>query len=485
MTQQPNIIVLILDTLRTNNMSSYGYPIKTTPHIDALAAESVLFKRAISAATWTVPSHASLLSGLYISQHRIESIKGDRRFNDTIVTLPAALGRHGYRTAAFSQNMLFSTANHLDNGFEEFHDVEELLGARAHTKLVRQLADKASGPVRMASRYVRKMIAPRLVLDSMHDWVNAHTDKRPFFMFANVLAPHFPWTIPPTMLLRNTGIKPSYLMKSDLITLKKQWEFNAGKQQVTDEQRQIWRQLYDASIQHVDAEIGRFVSRLRRTKGWENTIVVVTADHGELMGDYRNIVGHMLCLHDYLIHVPLIIRHPDHPRGLNVEGVVQTLDLYRSILDWAGCPTDGIPAAQLQRPSLRNAMDAPQDESGYAFSEEDYTDSYDVIERLLDVNPMMDPYKYPRQQIAVRSATHKYVWYNDRPADFYDLTTDPKEERSLSADNPAAQPALQDMQDALTTWRAGLEIFPPRVIEDVAEMDTTTMDRLRGLGYVA
>jgi arylsulfatase A-like enzyme len=485
MTQQPNVIVLILDTLRTNNMSSYGYPVKTTPHIDAFAAESVLFRRAISAATWTVPSHASLLSGLYISQHRIESIMGDRRFNDAIVTLPAALGRNGYRTAAFSQNMLFSRENHLDNGFEEFHDVEELLGTRAHTKLLARLADKSSGPVRMASRYLRKMIAPRLVLDSMHDWVKDRSDSRPFMLFANVLAPHFPWTVPPSVLLRGQGFNPTHLLKSDYVTLKKQWEFNSGKRQVTDEHRRIWRQLYDASIVHVDAEIGRFLSRLRRMKGWENTIVVITADHGELMGDYRNIVGHMLCLHDYLIHVPLIIRHPAHPHGLAVEGVVQTLDLYRSILEWTGCPTDGIPAAQLQRPSLSAAMAAPQDLGGYAFAEEDYTDSYDVPERLLDVNPTMDPYRYPRQQVAIRSATHKYVWCDDRPADFYNLVDDPKEERSLSADDPAELPALQEMQEALSAWRSKLEIFPPRVVEGVAEMDTTTMDRLRGLGYVA
>lgn len=486
MTRRPNIIVLILDTLRARNMSAYGYPVRTTPHIDAFAEESVLFRRAISAATWTVPSHASLLTGLYISQHRIESIRGDRRFNERIVPLPAALRSQGYRTAAFSQNMLFSPSNHLDSGFDEFHDVEELLAARLRTKVVQRLSDNASGPWRLPARYLRKMIAPRLMLDGMHDWVGACAEDTPFFLFANILAPHFPWTIPPAMMPRGEGFSAKYLLKSDFVTLKKQWEFNSGKRQFSETHRRVWRQLYDAAVRHVDREVGRFLDRLRRLKGWENTIVVVTADHGELMGDYRDIVGHMLCLHDNLIHVPLIVRHPEYPAGLEVEGVVQTLDLYPSVLEWAGCPVDGVPAAQVRRPTLSRAVAAAGDPGGLAFAEEDYTDSYDVIERLLDVNPAMDPRKYPRQQVAVRSATHKYVWYNDRPGDFYDLRVDPGEEHTL-IDSGAAEDrrVLAELQEALAAWRSGLELFPPRAVEDVVEADATTMERLRGLGYVA
>lgn len=485
MNRRPNIIVLILDTMRARNMSSYGYPLRTTPRIDAFAEEAVLFRRAISAATWTIPSHASLLSGLYISQHRLESIKGDRRFNEAIVPLPAALSRHGYRSAAFSQNMLFSPSNNLDGGFDEFHDVEELLGRGTLTGVVRRMAD-AGGRLRLPARYLRKLIAPRVVLDAMYDWVGARPDERPFFLFANILAPHFPWTVPPLLVPRGGGFKLSYLLKSDFLTLKRQWEYNAGKRSFTEEHRRAWQQLYDAAVRHVDREIGRFLARLRRLPGWENTIVVITADHGELMGDYRDIVGHMLCLNDRLIHVPLIVRHPDFPAGTKVEGVVQTLDLYTSALEWAGCPTDGIPAAQLQRPSLSRAIDAPADAGGVAFAEEDYSDSYDVIDRLLEVNPSMDPARYPRQQIAARSATHKYVWYDDRPAELFDLQADPDELHDrVASQAPADQRALAELQEALAAWRARLERFPPRVVEDVAEADEATISRLRGLGYVA
>ena len=102
--RRPNILVLILDTLRARNVSCYGYSVRTTPHLDAFAQDAVLFKRAYTTTTWTVPSHASMLSGLYLSQHRVENIQRDRRFHQAIVPLPSALREVGYKSAGFSQN---------------------------------------------------------------------------------------------------------------------------------------------------------------------------------------------------------------------------------------------------------------------------------------------------------------------------------------------------------------------------------------------
>jgi arylsulfatase A-like enzyme len=476
---------LILDTLRARNVSSYGYPILTTPHLDAFARQSLLFRRAFSAATWTVPSHASLLSGLYISQHRIESINGNRRFNAEIVTLPEALRSHGYRTAAFSQNLLFSPQNHLDQGFDEFYSVEELLSSHRMTRLIQRLSGDSPRQVRLVARYLRKMIAPRLLLDNMLAWIKTWDRKTPFFLFANVLSPHFPWTLPPGFLPHGEGFKLKYLLNYDFLTLKKQWEFNSGKRQVTDAHRRVWHTLYDAAIRHVDSEIGRFIERLRQSPGWEETIFIVTSDHGEMMGDYRGIVGHVLSLHDNLIHVPLIIRHPDYLPGLTVEGVVQTLDLYPSLLEWARVPAEGVPSPQLQRPPLSKAISAANDPSGYAFAEEDYTDSYDIIGKLLQVNPAADPNQYPRQQIAVRSASHKYIWYNDRPGELFDIGSDPLEEHNLiDGGNSTVQPVVHELQGALETWRANLKLFPPQQVDGNGVIDPVMLEHLRALGYM-
>lgn len=485
MRQAPNILILILDTLRAKNMSTYGYPINTTPNLDYFAAESVLFNRSISPATWTVPSHACLLSGLYLSQHRIETINGDREFNERIVTLPEALRTQGYHSVAFSQNMLFSPDNHLEEGFDEFHNVEDFLKARATTRLIQQLANDSIRPVHLTARYIRKMIAPRLILDNIYDWINVNGGDTPFFILANVLAPHFPWTLPPRFIPRGDGLSPKHLLRSEFLTLKKQWEFNSGIRPVTDEHRRIWRTLYDAAIKHVDSEIGRFLGRLRNKKVWDNTIIVITSDHGEMMGEYHDIVGHMLCLHDNLIHVPLIIHHPDYPMGMKIDGVVQTHDLYPSALEWGGVSKGLVPPAQLQRPVLSSRLSNPEDSNGYAFAEEDYTDSYDVLGKLSNVNPEMQPGKYPKQQIAVRSANYKFIWYSDGPGEFYNLSLDKDEEQNLiGTSSVSEQSILRELHEAIESWRVCLEFFPPKSVEISQEVDAAMMNRLRDLGYV-
>jgi arylsulfatase A-like enzyme len=236
---------------------------------------------------------------------------------------------------------------------------------------------------------------------------------------------------------------------------------------------------------HVDRELGRFIERLHQWHGWGDLVLIVTADHGEMLGDYRDIVGHMLTLHDNILHVPLVIRHPDVRSGVVVEGVVQILDLYSTIVDWADADVSAVPTAQLQRPSYSRAMTSPDSAEGYAFAEEDYTDSYRVIEGLVKSNPLMDPSKYPRRQVAVHSATHKYVWYDDRPGELFDLRDDPDEARDLIS-HGEQHGVLREMSAELETWRKSLEIFPPRLVtESIDAADKAVLDRrLRDLGYL-
>ena len=483
MTRRPHIVIVILDSLRARNVSAYGYGTETTPFLDSFAADNVLFRRAISAATWTVPSHASILSGLYVSQHRVESLEADRSFNEAIVPLPAALRAHGYRAAAFSQNILFSSSNHLDAGFDEFYEIDQVFSSTV-LKLLARVSESSASPLRLPARYLRKMIAPRLVLDRAFEWITAHDRRTPSFLFVNVLAPHFPWTVPPGVLFRGERLNPKYLIQPDFITLKRQWEFNSGLREITKEHRRVWKLLYDASIRHVDREVHRFLDRLRAWRGWDNTVLVLTSDHGEMLGE-GGIVGHVLTLRDNLIHVPLILRHPDYRNGHAVEGVVQTLDLYPSALEWAGVGRDSVPAAQLQRTPLSNAVENASETNGFAFAEEDYTDSYRPIDKLRSVNPKMDPHMYPASQTCIRSATHKYVWYADRPAALFDLMADPDEQHDLLRNgDDKGEVIAAPLRETLESWRHGLEMFPPVSRGEGKEMDDETMERLRALGYV-
>lgn len=380
--------------------------------------------------------------------------------------------------------MLFSPDHHFDE-FDAF--VETRKKSRSHplVRRLKALASDRAGVSRRVVRYVEKMTASRLLLNTIHEWVVGEGRDSPFFLMANLVDTHYAWTPSPRMLLRHLRFNPAYLLKQDFVTLQP-WQFNTEKKQVTPTHRHTWRCLYNAAVSHVDYEVGRFLRRLRRWTGWNNTIVVITSDHGEMLGEYRDIVGHMLSLHDNLLHVPLIVHHPDYPSGLKVQGVVQTLDLYPSILEWTGVPTASIPPAQLQRPSLSQAVHTAEDTGGYAFAEEDYTDSYDVIGGLMSVNPKMDPKKYPRRQVAVHSARYKYIWYDDRPGEFYDLQEDPDEHENLVGRLDAeSKVMLSRLQHAMNEWQSNLEIFSPELVDDAEEMNDEVIQRLQALGYIA
>jgi arylsulfatase A-like enzyme len=483
--EKPYIILIVLDAVRAWNMSAYGYPISTTPYIDGFANNNLLFRRAYAPATWTIPTHASLLTGLYLSQHRIENVNRDRSFNKAIVTLPQLLRSSGYQTAAFSQNLLFSAEHHLEDGFDEFYQFEDIWNSQKKHKFSQFFTNDTSKLGYKIGRYLRKMKAPRLMFDSLYQWFNTHSDQQPVFLMTNITNAHYPWTPPANLLWSKLGWDMKYLLKNDFVTMDP-FAFNSGKRKLSDTHRRIWNHLYDAAIAHIDREIGRFLHQLRQSPEWSNTIVIITADHGELLGDYKNIVGHTLSLHDNLLHVPLIIRHPDYTNSVTIEGVVQTLDLYSSIIEWSKLPNSQVAASQYQRPSWSEATENASDLSGIAFAEEDYSDSYDVIRGLLSVNPDMNPQKFPRQQIAVHSAKHKYIWFDDRPGEFYDIEADPLEENNLlHSTDPVAQQALHLLQVALAEWQSDLELFPPHCIDTATELEPEVLARLRDLGYVA
>jgi len=479
-----NIILIILDAVRARNLSCYGYELPTTPWLDAFARENVLFLRAFAPANWTIPTHASLLSGLYLSQHRIESIKGNRRFNSAITTLPRALSSAGYDTIAFSQNMLFSPDHHFQ-GFDSFIESRERKHNRRLTRFLRAADGHQSGRSHWAVRYLEKVAASRMLLNALYRWIVDRPGDRPFFAMVNLVDAHYAWAPAPSKLVRWLRLNPLRLLKREFSTLEP-WEFNTERKQVTAEHRCVWRCMYDAAISHLDCEVGRFFRRLQGWSGYQETIMAITSDHGEMLGDYRDIVGHMLTLHDNLLRVPLIIRHPDYQSGVRVGSVVQTLDLFPSVLEWAGASTAGIPPAQLQRPTLNTAIQTPGDTGGYAFAEEDYTDSYDVIGGLLSANPEMNPMKYPRRQVAVRSARYKYIWYDDRVGELYDLEQDPEELENLTGcPDPNAKAALADLQQTLEEWQSSLTVFPPEQVEPQWDEDHEVIERLRALGYIA
>lgn len=473
---QPNLLVLIIDAARAANFSSYGYERTTTPILDQFAHQNIRFANAFAPATWTVPTHTSMLTGLYLSQHRIESVLANRRLHADIVPLPTALSQNGYVTGAFSQNVLFGPTHHFDY-FDHYVGSDDVPTGWLAGYLL-----KREGSAEKVGRYTRKLGSMRNMLTQLVNWTTAQ--EKPYFAVCNLANAHYPWAVPPDLLLRFAGSDAPLASQGQYNTLNP-YGVNSGAVDVTDKQRQMWRHMYDASLAHVDREIGRFFTQLQQQPGWQNTIVVVTADHGELIGDYQHIVGHMLCLSNKLLHVPLIVRHPDHVSARVSQTVVQTHDLFHSMLQWSGTQ-QAMPAAQLQRPTWEAAL-AAENGSSLAFAEEDYTDSYTVPDGLHSANADFDKASVPSWQRSVQDGRYKLVARADTTPQLFDLQADPHENDDLLAHvSPAAnvQATQQSLQKALDSWYQGLKLFPPQQFSAENLDDPVLRSQLQALGYV-
>ena len=474
----PNIIVIIIDALRASALSSYGNTEIETPHIDQFASRSILYRNAFTTSTWTIPTHTSMLTGLFQSEHRIENIKADRALNKQIHTFPEILAKEGYLTSAFSQNLLFSPKFNF-NYFGEFFTSDDLLEARGLTRKLQEMAVSNHGLRTSAAKYIKKLISLRLVFDQMLDWVGRNSSDSPFLMMSNIANVHYPWALPVDILVKNRTLP----RKREYLGLDP-FRFNSEAKEVTQDHREIWKELYLGATQHVDREVGRFITRLQDQGVLENSVVVLTSDHGEMLGDYRDIVGHTLSLHDNVIRIPLILHHPDLQSGRVVEPVVQNIDLFPSILDWGEAPSGSALPAQMKRPSLPLSNDALNG-NGFAIAEEDYTESYDVRGALMRINPALDPHRYPVKQTAIHIGSHKFIKCAGTTDEFYDLINDPYEQTNLiDSEEQEDKQMLADLQARLSDWEDHLDRYPPVPLnQESPETDPQVLARLRDLGY--
>ena len=316
----PNVLVMVVDTLRADHVSSYGYARPTTPNFDRLAQQGVRFENAISPCSWSLPSHVSLLTGRYQFEHGVGSVQpepwlgwGDKGLGG-FPTLGEALEQRGYRTGAFSANRTyFSRDLGFGRGFLHFEDyfqspsdafVRTLYGrefARIYLKrsehsLVKRILRKfgftslldqdAEGSGSYGGAFgVRKRAD--VVNQEVLDWIDRDR-QRPFFAFLNYFDVHDPYGGP------RAYPKPSWPQKNDA-------------------------DAYDDGVKYVDDFIGRLMEELGRRGLAQNTLVIITSDHGEALGQHH-LRTHGKALYWEQIHVPLAIWYPGHvPAGITVN----------------------------------------------------------------------------------------------------------------------------------------------------------------------
>ncbi len=451
---KPNVLLIILDAVRPDHLSCYGYGRKTSPNIDDLAKDGVLFEHAISPSGWTPPAHASLFTGLFPSQHGLQH--GSLHLNQRFPTVAEILRSSGYKTIGISNNPWVSHATGLDRGFEIFHEVYYRKGSLFETfrfaiqKLLAIIGNTDDDGAHRTNHLALTYLSQQ------------GREGRPFFIFINYLESHLPYNVPrPYATLFGKPARGG---------INQDWrQYVSGRVVMGADDFENLKSLYDGAIAYLDAKIEELLSCLRQREMLDETVVIITSDHGDNFGDH-GLMGHELGLYDSLLRIPLIIRYPPlFPAGRRVTQQVQLLDIFTTILeilDHEGVETQG-------RSLLPERLKA--NPRRFAVAEQ----SRPSLEVFTKRFPEFDPSPYDRELRAIRAEDHKYIWASDGRDELYDIRADPGEKENLISMQPEK---AQELRQMLEEWLRGFTSYQAE--EGAMEMDEITRERLRGLGYI-
>jgi len=319
----PNILVIVVDTLRADHLSSYGYSRPTSSNLDRIAQQGVLFENAIATSSWTPPSHASLLTGRYPHEHGTEEKPYDGRYP----TIAQALRDRGYRTGAFSANVfLFCRRAGFGRGFIHFEDYfHSAADMAARTLYGRKLNDFVLPHLGFEDVPGRKRAAD--INRNFLRWVEREPGV-PFFAFLNYFDVHEPY-LPPQ------PYRSRFSMQRNPGGILNALRFRRNPK-LTPEQLQGERDAYDGGIAYVDEQIRLLLAELERRGLIQDTLVVITSDHGESLGEH-GLFLHRNGLYLNLIHVPLVFYWPGHlPRGERVAQPVSGTALPATLMEMIG-----------------------------------------------------------------------------------------------------------------------------------------------------
>jgi arylsulfatase A-like enzyme/Tfp pilus assembly protein PilF len=392
-----NVVVVTLDTLRADHLRCYGHPDVQTPHIDALAEQGVLFEQATATVPLTFPSHSSMFTGQIPPTHGVRDNGGFFLEADK-VTLAERLQEAGWTTGAFVAAWVLENRWGLAQGFDHYSDRFDL----SKYKVV------SLGTVQKRGDEV---------MDDALRWIEQNRQKK-FFAWIHLYDPHTPWDPPEPYKSRYPG------------------------------------QGYVGEVAYTDAVVGRLTAYLKEKGLDRNTVIVLTADHGESLGEHGEST-HAFFVYDATTHVPFIVKTPWGDRG-RAKTQVSGVDLMPTVLDLVGLP----PQPGVEGRSVARAILHPEAELGHVAYSETYFPRYHFGWQHLR---------------ALRDGREKYI---EAPEpEFYDVLADPKESKNLYKSMSARAERLRLQLEKLAG--SGRDATPER-----QQMDPETLQRLAALGYV-
>lgn len=436
---RPNVVLISIDSLRADHVGAYGYGKPTTPAIDRLAREGAVFSRAVSTTSWTLPAHAALLTG----QNDIAHTVTDDRYSlpSSIPTLAGVLQENGYQTVGFYSGPYLSPAFGLDRGFQEYHDCQSHPSERSKEK-----PDKPS--LNASHADVTNPILLDAVRRRLRDGLS-----RPFFLFMHFWDVHYDY-IPPERYWRL--FDPDYAGTFTGQDFADNAAFAPG---MDERDFQHVLALYDGEIRYTDDTIEAILGELQQRGLLDDTLVVVTADHGDEFLEHGG-KGHRRTLFGEVVNIPLIVWYPARIPAQRRADLASITDVAPTILALAGI-------AGGMNPTGASLLHPGQPDRAL----------------LLDLEfPDFDLH-----QVALRTANRKLIRYSDRRVvNGYDLDLDPNESRPHRLQNTAPEEfaalsgRLEGLVDEANSRAAVVAAAGPKA---EATVDGATAERLRALGY--
>lgn len=424
-----NVIIVVIDAARQDHLGFYGYHRDTTPNIDRLAEKSFVFKNAISQATWTKPSIASLFTSLYPTRHGtyyFTATKEQGIINNVLpssfITLAEALKHHNYKTYGLVNNQFIGPELNFDQGFDYYRLIE------SDEDLTRTAID---------------------IIDQKEQ-----NDR--IFMYIHYIGPHAEYS--PTPKFREMFVETEH----EIVDTRGKHQAEYLGMNLSAQQLGYIIAQYDGEIAFIDDQIGRIINKLDDRKLMNRTILIITADHGEEFFDHEEMFGHGWHPYDTMIKVPLMIWIPTAKKPQRIESQVMLIDMMPTILDLTG----GIIPEGLDGTSIKPLL------QGDSMNLTAYSEQIEIFNSEEEL-----------KTLSLRTDEWKYIFFvNNKTGKLFNHKSDPYEKNEVIGNENLKQKFRKELLDY---YERNNMLWNDVKDNEFVEMSNETVSRLRELGYVS
>ncbi|MBB6646608.1 sulfatase [Halobellus sp. MBLA0160] len=488
MEEKSNVVLVVMDTARADFVDTQYAEKPVTPNISEIAEEGSSFSSVYSTAPWTLPSHASLLTGTYPSTHCAHA--GHKLLDSEHTMLQEVLAGSGYETVGVSNNVWVGPSFGFESGFEKFIKGWELLQSGTDLGGIGLTTNGREQIISIAKNIFRgnpfknfiNAVFARYYMDReldngahrtnrrINSWLGSREDSKPFFLFINYLEPHLEYRPPKEYAKKFLPETVSYQQAMNVN--QNAWEYVTEQVDHSKKDFKILKSLYAAETAYLDSKIGDLIAILKENDEWDETVFILLGDHGENIGEH-NLMDHQYCLYDTLMNVPLVTNKEQFGDSVKSDELIQLVDIAPTILDEVDIGAHNF-RDQIQGYSLHNS------DFGRKFVIGEYAapqPSRDAIEeRVGDPHGIMD--RFDRSIRCIRNNEFKYIRGSDGETELYNIKSDPGESQNVSNEYPEM---CEQLEQQLDHW---LDSINKRNVSGEVSMGKSTQQRLEDLGYL-